>query len=73
MGYKKEFCHFLQNNLKQIQVKVHAIEEGMIFFPNEPVVIIEGDIISVRLAEGILTKCLNFPTLAMTKWRRVIE
>lgn len=73
MGYKEEFCHFLQNNLKQIQVEVSAIEEGMIFFPNEPAVIVEGDIISVRLAEGVLTKCLNFPTLAMTKWRRVVE
>jgi len=71
MGYRDEFCNFLQN--LQIRVTVSAINEGMVFFPNEPAVIIEGSLISVRIAEGILTKSLNFPTLAMTKWHRVVE
>jgi len=73
MGYKSDFLDYLKNELKQIKVTVNSIQDGMIFFPNEPAVIIEGDLISVRLAEGILTKCVNYPTLSMTKWRRVVD
>lgn len=73
MGYKKEFISYLINDLKQLQVRVYSVSEGNIIFPNEPIVTAQGDLVSIRFVEGIITKCMNFPTLAMTKWRRVVD
>lgn len=70
-GYRKEFINFLVNKLQRINVAVYAPPEGSVILPNEPAVVWEGDLISVRLAEGIALKCLNYPTLSMTKWHRV--
>jgi nicotinate phosphoribosyltransferase len=70
-GYRKEFINFLVNTLQRINVAVSAPPEGSVILPNEPAVVWEGDLISVRIAEGIALKCLNYPTLSMTKWHRV--
>lgn len=73
MDYRPEFIKYLNEDLQNLCVSVYGIQDGQIFFPNEPAVIVEGDLVSVRFAEGIMTKCMNFPTLAMTKWRRVVD
>jgi len=70
-GYKNEFLNFLHNELKTIKVNVYSPPEGSVFLPNEPVIVWEGDLISVRLAEGIFSKHINYPSLSMTKWNRV--
>ncbi len=72
-GYRPEFLKYLSEELKTLQISVIGIQDGMVFYPNEPAVTVEGDLVSVRLAEGILTKCVNFPTLSMTKWHRVVD
>lgn len=71
-GYNEAFCEYLTRMTLSggLKLNVYSILEGEVFFPNEPAIVIEGNLISVRIAEGILTRAVNFPTLAMTKWHR---
>jgi len=71
-GYRKPFVDYLVKTKRYLDLCIFAPPEGSLFFPSEPVVSISGGIIDVRLAEGMLLECLNYPTLAMTKWSRVI-
>ena len=72
MEYKKDFIDWLAKEIK-LKVKVYAPQEGSIFFPNEPIVSVEGPLVHIRLVEGILIEALNFPTLSMTKWHRILN
>jgi nicotinate phosphoribosyltransferase len=72
MGYRPEFIRYLKEDLKHLRLTIHAVAEGAVIFPHEPVVILEGNLVSVRIAEGIMLKELNFPTLSLTKWHRVV-
>lgn len=71
-GYREDFIRHLIEK-KKVCVTVYALPEGTLMFPGEPAVIIEGDLLDVRLAEGMLLECINYPSLAMTKWRRVVN
>jgi nicotinate phosphoribosyltransferase len=73
MGYCHAFVKYLINDHRKIDVKIYAPYEGSVFFPSEPTIIIEGSLLDCRLAEGILLKNVNFPTLALTKWARVVQ
>jgi len=73
MGYRPEFLRHLAREQLRLRLSIDAVPEGSVIFPHEPVVILEGDLISVRLAEGIMLKELNFPTLSLTKWHRVVS
>lgn len=72
-NYREEFIRYLQEELIWVRVNVSAPREGSVILPNEPAITIQGDLISVRIAEGILLKQVNYPTLAMTKWHRVCQ
>lgn len=71
-AYSEDFQKYLSTMTPSgtLNLKVYSIPEGSVFFPNEPAIVVEGNLVSVRIAEGILTRAVNFPTLAMTKWHR---
>lgn len=71
-GYRDDFIKYLIEK-KKLSVTVYALPEGSLMFPGEPAVVLEGSLLDVRLAEGMLLECTNYPSLAMTKWRRIIE
>jgi nicotinate phosphoribosyltransferase len=73
MGYKRQFVDFLSKVQERINVNVYSIPEGEFFFPNEPAIILEGNLLDLRFAEGILLKHVNFPSLSFTKWSRVAQ
>lgn len=73
MGYRREFLRYLKEELRGLRLAIDSVPEGSVIFPHEPIVVLEGDLVSVRLAEGIMLKELNFPTLSMTKWHRVVS
>ena len=73
MGYHPEFIKFLVGEHPRVKVDVYSILEGGIFFPNEPAIILEGSLLDIRFAEGMLLKLVNFPSLSMTKWSRVVQ
>ncbi len=72
LGYRQEFIEYLKNDLKFLRLKIDAVPEGSVIFPHEPLVILEGNLVSVRIAEGIMLKEMNYPTLSRTKWHRVV-
>ena len=51
--------------------KVRAVPEGTIFFPNEPVLQVTGDLLECQLIETYLLSTLNFQTLVASKAARV--
>ena len=73
MGYKKDFVNYLKATHPRISVDIYSILEGGLFFPNEPAIIMEGSLLDLRFAEGMLLKNVNFPSLSFTKWSRVVQ
>jgi len=69
-GYREDFLEYLKQK-RRLSLMTHSLPEGSIFFPGEPAVVIGGALLDVRLAEGMLLECVNFPSLSMTKWSRV--
>lgn len=72
MGYKQEFIKFLAKK-RGLQIRVFAPDEGAVFYPGEPIISIVGPLPDVRLAEGIITEAVNFPSLSLTKWNRLVR
>jgi nicotinate phosphoribosyltransferase len=71
-GYREDFIKYLIER-KTVNVTVNALPEGSLMFGGEPAVVLEGSLLDVRIAEGMLLECVNYPSLAMTKWRRVVN
>lgn len=71
-GSKPAFVNWLAEQ-GQLRLRVFSPGEGEVVFPNEPTVVVEGPLAHVRLVEGILTEALNFSTLSLTKWHRVVK
>ncbi len=71
-GSKPEFVNWLARQ-RRLRLRVFSSGEGEVFFPNEPIVVVEGPLAHVRLAEGVLTEALNFSSLSLTKWHRVVK
>ncbi|GLX67384.1 nicotinate phosphoribosyltransferase [Paenibacillus glycanilyticus] len=59
--------------LRRFQFKgnVHAVEEGTLVFPNEPIVRVEGTIFETQLVETALLNFMNYQTLIATKASRI--
>ncbi len=58
------------NNL-HLSLTIHAIKEGSVVFPNEPLVRVIGPILECQLLETALLNCINFQTLIATKAARI--
>lgn len=69
-NYNKDFIEYISTRDK-IEVSVCAIPENSPAFPNEPIVILETNLLDSRILEGIILSELNFPSLVLTKWHRI--
>lgn len=72
MGYGKDFVEWLKKR-GHLRLRVFAPPEGQPIFANEPAVTVIGPLADIRLVEGIITEAMNFPTLSITKWHRLIR
>ncbi len=72
MGYSADFLATLAKR-QQLQLQVFAPREGDFFIPGESIVSVRGPLADVRLAEGILTEAVNFASLNLTKWSRLVR
>ncbi len=69
VGLDKAFLGFLRGF--RFQGNIHAVREGDIVFPLEPVVRVDGNIIETQLIETLLLNVLNFESLIATKASRI--
>ena len=71
LGFKPDFLAHLTTF--RFRGTVHAMREGEIIFPDEPVVRVEGTILEAQLVETLLLNTLNFQSLIATRAARLTE
>lgn len=57
----------------ELCVDIHAIDEGTVVFPNEPMLRVSGPILQCQLLETALLNIINFQSLIATKASRVVQ
>lgn len=67
--FPREFLEHLRG--LRLEVDVHAVPEGTVVFPYEPLVRVSGPILQCQLLETPLLNILNFGTLIATKAARM--
>lgn len=70
---KPIFAKAFLDYLKQLRFTcdVDGIEEGMIVFPQEPLIRVKGPLLQCQILETILLNIINFQTLIATKAARI--
>jgi nicotinate phosphoribosyltransferase len=63
--FNKDFLCYLQN--LKFCYDMHAMPEGSVVFPNEPILRIEAPLIVTLMLETIIINKINFPSLVSTK------
>jgi nicotinate phosphoribosyltransferase len=67
--FQKSFLDYL-GDLK-FHGKIHAVQEGTLVFPNEPLIRVQAPLIEAQLLESLLLNIINFQTLIATKAARI--
>ena len=67
--FRKEFLDYLAGF--RFSGDIHAVEEGSIVFPNEPLLRVDAPLMEAQLLESLLLNILNFQTLIATKAARI--
>lgn len=57
----------------KLDVRVDAVLEGTVVFPNEPLVRVQGSIMQCQMLETMLLNCISFQTLIATKASRICQ
>ena len=70
-SFDDEFLEFLGN--LRLTCSVRAMDEGQVFFPNEPVMEVSGPLIHCQLVETALINLVNLESMLATKATRVID
>ena len=65
------FLDFLRD--LRLTCSVRAMDEGQVFFPNEPVMEVSGPLIQCQLVETALINLVNLESMLATKAARVID
>jgi nicotinate phosphoribosyltransferase len=67
--FRKEFLDYLQGF--RFQGEIHAVDEGTLVFPNEPLIRVRAALVEAQLLESLLLNIVNFQTLIATKAARI--
>jgi nicotinate phosphoribosyltransferase len=67
--FHKSFLDFLRDF--KFRGEIHAVEEGTLAFPNEPLIRVQASLIEAQLLESLLLNVINFQTLIATKAARI--
>jgi nicotinate phosphoribosyltransferase len=71
--FEDDFLKWLQSNGDFSGISLHAIPEGRVVHPNEPLTIVQGPLAMAQILETPLLAHLNYPTLIATKASRIYE
>jgi len=66
----KDFFQYLKTF--QFTGSVYAMQEGTVFFPNEPILQVTAPVIEAQIVETYLLSIINFETLIASKAARVV-
>ncbi len=69
--FEEDFLQLLHNF--RFQGDIHAIPEGTVVFPNEPLLRVEANIMEAQLLETALLNIINHQTLIATKAARIVK
>jgi nicotinate phosphoribosyltransferase len=70
-GFNQDFLGYLKNFT--FTGDVHAVPEGTVVFPNEPIIRVTAPIIEAQLVETFLLNTVNLQTMIATKASRVVH
>jgi nicotinate phosphoribosyltransferase len=70
-GFKEDFLEYLRKF--RFTGEVHAVPEGSVVFPFEPLIRITAPIIEAQLVETFLLNTINLQTMIATKASRVVN
>jgi nicotinate phosphoribosyltransferase len=69
--FDRKFLYWLQE--MKFSCDIHAIREGTVVFPHEPLVRVRGPLYQCQLIETMLLNTINFETLIATKAARICQ
>lgn len=69
--FDKEFLAYLATF--KFSGTIHAVEEGTVVFPGEPLIRVESTMMEAQIIEGMLLNTINFQSLIATKASRVFQ
>lgn len=69
VGFNNEFLDYLKEFT--FNGTIYSVKEGEVIFNNEPIIIVEGNIIETQLIESLLLNMINFQSLIATKASRI--
>ncbi|MEL6132785.1 MAG: nicotinate phosphoribosyltransferase, partial [Bacteroidota bacterium] len=69
--FEEDFLKFLGN--MRFGCHIHAMPEGTLAFPHEPILRVTGPLIQAQLIETALLNMINFQTLIATKSSRITQ
>jgi nicotinate phosphoribosyltransferase len=67
--FRKSFLDYLRDF--KFRGQIHAVEEGTVVFPNEPLIRVKAPLIEAQFLESLLLNIINFQTLVATKAARI--
>lgn len=71
LGFRKDFLAYLRR--LRLQIDIHAVREGEVVFPHEPLARVTGPLLECQLAETLMINVTHFSSLVATKASRMVR